>query len=742
MHCASCVARVEKALSRVEGVKKVSVNLATETASIYYVPGKKALAHWIKVIEELGYKVRLKEKASEIDEEKFAREIEIKNLQRKFIAGVILIIPIFGLMLKDHLGFSFLIELNRQTNFFLQFTLQTPIQFGIGWQFYKGAWATLKHKTTDMNTLIAVGTSAAYGYSVLATFFPGLFVAPGLTPEVYYDTAGAIIVIIILGRLLEARAKGKTSEAIKRLLGLQPKTATIIRNNQILELSVDSVQIDDIVIVRPGEKLPVDGIVIEGNSSVDESMITGEAIPVEKKVGDKVIGGTINKTGTFKFKATRIGKETFLAQIIKLVEEAQASKPPIAHLADRVANYFVPAVIGIALLTFLVWFFFGPKPNLNYALLNFVAVMVIACPCALGLATPTSIMVGIGKGAEMGIIIRNGEAIEKVHKLTTIVLDKTGTITRGNSMVTDIIFEEGWDKEEILSLVASAEKFSEHSFAGAILTQVKAFNLSLPDPDSFQAFPGQGVVAKVQDKEVIIGNSNFIRENGVEIKKIQKKLESLAGEGKTPLLIAVNAELAGIIAVSDTLKPESQEVISTLKNLGLEVIIITGDNQKNTEIIARKLGVNRFLAEVFPSDKAKEIKKLQAEGKIVGMVGDGINDAPALAQADVGIAIGTGTDVAIESADITLISGDLKGIITAITLSKATLKNIKQNLFWAFIYNIILIPIAAGVFFPFWGILLNPMLAAVAMGLSSVTVVSNALRLRKFKPPLSPPTNP
>ncbi len=736
MSCASCVNRVETALSHVPGIIQAHVNLALQNATVEITPGKVTVKDVTREIEALGYKVPHIEEGLGIDKEKLAREKEVKNLKQKFLAGLILIIPIFVLMSWDHLGLSPLWELSKKTNFILQFFLQTPVQFWIGWQFYQGAWATLKHKTTDMNTLIAVGTSAAYGYSVLATFFPKLFAVKGLVPEVYFDTAGAIIVIILLGRLLEAQAKGKTSEAIKRLLGLQPKTAIIIRDEQELEISIEDVQIGDIVIVRPGGKVPVDGTVVEGNSSVDESMVTGEAIPVEKKSGDEVIGATINKTGTFKFKAIKVGKETILAQIIKLVEDAQGSKLPIARLADQIASYFVPAVMGIALLTFIVWFSLGPEPTLTYALLNFVAVMIIACPCALGLATPTSIMVGTGKGAEMGVLIRTGNALETAHKLTTIVLDKTGTITKGAPSVTDIMPAEGYNEEKILGLAASAEKFSEHSLGEAILNKAKERKLAIDDSAHFQAFPGQGIEAEIGGKEVFLGNAKFMETKGVALKDMQKKSELLSGEGKTPMFIAVKGKIAGIIAVADTLKPKSKEAIAALHDLDLEIIMITGDSRRTAETIAHEVTIDRVLAEVLPKGKANEVKKLQAEGKIVGMVGDGINDAPALAQADIGIALGTGTDVAIESADITLISGDLRGVVTAITLSKATIRNIKQNLFWAFAYNTILIPVAAGALFPFFKILLSPMIAAAAMALSSVTVVSNALRLRRFRPPL------
>jgi Cu+-exporting ATPase len=586
-----------------------------------------------------------------------------------------------------------------------------------------------------MNTLIAVGTSAAFLYSVLATFFPEFFAAEGLTPRVYFDTAGAIIVLILLGRLLEARAKGQTSEAIKKLIGLQAKTATVVVNAEQHDIPVDEVLIGDIVVVKPGEKIPVDGIVIEGHSSVDESMVTGESIPVEKTVGQEVVGATLNKTGAFKFKATKVGKNTMLAQIIKMVEEAQGSKPPIARLADVIASYFVPAVILTGIATFTIWFFFGPAPALTYAVLNFVAVMIIACPCALGLATPTSIMVGTGKGAEHGVLIRGGEALETAHKINAIVLDKTGTITRGEPVVTDILTAEGFNEEEILYLAASAEKGSEHPLGEAIVNRAQDNDISLVDPTAFNAIPGHGIEATIAGKKLLLGNTRLMNDNNIALDNMTSKSEDLSSEGKTPMWVAVDGIIAGIIAVADTLKENSRTAIAALHHLGLQVIMITGDNRRTADAIANQTGVDRILADVLPEGKAREVKKLQNEGKKVAMVGDGINDAPALAQADVGIAIGTGTDVAMESSDITLISGDLTGVVTAIALSKATIRNIKQNLFWAFAYNTILIPVAAGVLFPFFGILLNPIFAAAAMGLSSVTVVTNALRLRRFQPP-------
>ncbi len=587
-----------------------------------------------------------------------------------------------------------------------------------------------------MNTLIAVGTSAAYLYSFIVTFAPHLIMVKGWMLDVYFDTSAAIIVLILLGRFLEARAKGRTSEAIKKLMGLQPKTARVIRDGHEMDISLREVVPGDIVVVRPGEKIPVDGMVREGHSSVDESMVTGESLPVEKRAGDKVIGATINKTGTFQFEATRVGRDTVLAQIIRLVQEAQGSKPPIARMADVIASYFVPVVILIAIATFLIWFFWGPHPSLTYAFLNFVAVLIIACPCSLGLATPTSIMVGTGKGAENGILIRGAEALETAHQLNTIVLDKTGTLTKGKPSVTDIIESGRSGKKEILMMAASAERGSEHPLGEAIVQKAKEEGLILHDARDFQAIAGQGIEATIDSKRILLGNRKLMEERNVNLHGMAERAEQLSYEGKTPMFLAIDGETAGIIAVADTLKEDSRKAVEAFHRMGLEVVMLTGDNRRTAEAIAKQAGIDRVVAEVLPEMKAEEIKRLQSEGKKVGMVGDGINDAPALAQADVGIAIGTGTDVAMESSDITLIGGDLKGIVTAIALSKATIRNIKQNLFWAFAYNTILIPVAAGVLFPFFGILLNPIFAAGAMAFSSVTVVSNALRLRRFKPPM------
>ncbi len=736
MTCATCVKKVEKALNSIKGVVQANVNFATERASVEYIPEEASIKDLKKAVREAGYEVLEVREEDIVEKERLAREAELSKLKMKFAIGVVLLVPILILMY----GGSFLekwIGLSMGANFFLQFLLATPVQFWAGWQFYIGFWKATKHKTSDMNTLIAVGTSAAYLYSLIVTFVPHWIMVKGLKMDVYFDTSAAIIVLILLGRFLEARAKGKTSEAIKKLIGLQPKTARVIRNGKEMDIPVEEVSVGDIIVVRPGEKIPVDGVVKEGYSSVDESMVTGESLPVEKKIGDSVVGATINKTGTFKFEASKVGKDTVLSQIVRLVQEAQGSKPPIARMVDVIASYFVPVVIGIAILTFIIWYVLGPHPALTYAFLNFVAVLIIACPCALGLATPTSVMVGTGKGAESGILIRGAEALETAHQLNTIVLDKTGTLTKGEPSVTDIVESGRFTKKEILFLAASAEKGSEHPLGEAIVRRAREEDLNLQGPTDFQAIAGHGIEATVDSKRVLLGNLRLMEEKNVGLNGMLSQAEQLSSEGKTPMFLAVNGESAGIIAVADTLKENSKKAVDALHRMGLKVVMLTGDNQRTAKAIANQIGVDRVLAEVLPEMKAEEVKNLQLEGKKVGMVGDGINDAPALAQADVGIAIGTGTDVAMEASDITLIGGDLRGIVTAIALSKATIRNIKQNLFWAFAYNTILIPVAAGVLFPFFGVLLNPIFAAGAMAISSVTVVSNALRLRRFKPPMN-----
>jgi Cu+-exporting ATPase len=600
-----------------------------------------------------------------------------------------------------------------------------------------------------MNTLVAVGTSAAYFYSVAVVLFPSLFAASGRGADVYFDTAAMIIALILLGRFLEARARGQTSEAIKKLVGMQPRTALVVRDGKETEIPVDDVQVGDLILVRPGERVPVDGIIRKGYSAIDESMITGESIPVEKKAGDEVIGATINKMGSFEFEATKVGKDTTLAQIIGLVEEAQGSKAPIQRLADVIASYFVPIVIGIAIITFIIWYLVGPAPALTFALLNFVAVLIIACPCALGLATPTAIMVGTGKGAEHGVLIRSAEALEMSHQIKTVLLDKTGTLTRGKPEVTDIIAVPSSSQEEVLQLAASAERGSEHPLGEAIVRAASERKLGLSSASNFKAVPGHGVEASVQDKQLLLGNLKLIKDRGLSLNGLEKEAEHLWEKGKTVMFLGIDSQLTGIIALADTLKPNAREALAELHKIGIEAVMLTGDNRRTAEAIAQEVGIDRVVAEVLPEHKAEEVKKLQAEGKVVAMVGDGINDAPALAQADVGIAIGTGTDVAMETGDITLISGDLSGIVTAISLSKRTIRTIKQNLFWAFAYNTALIPIAAGILYLAFGNtgvpsglhfvlgdygFLNPILAAAAMAASSITVVLNSLRLRGFKP--------
>jgi len=623
------------------------------------------------------------------------------------------------------------------TDWRVQLLLAIPVQFWAGWRFYRGAWAAARHGTTDMNTLIAVGTSAAFGYSVVATFFPQVFIAGGLQPNVYYETASIIIAFILLGRFLEARAKGRTSEAIRRLMGLRARTARIVRDGEEVDIPVEDVQVGDAVVVRPGEKIPVDGVVISGHSAVDESMLTGESIPVEKHEGDEVIGATLNKTGSFRFRTTRVGRDTALAQIIRLVEEAQGSKAPIQRLVDRIAAYFVPAVIVIAVVTGAVWLLFGPEPRLTYALLAFVSVLIIACPCAMGLATPTAIMVGIGRGAEEGVLIRNAEALERMRQVDTVVLDKTGTLTRGQPAVTDVLPMNGFSEADILRFAAAAERGSEHPLGEAIVARAKDDGIEIPEPDDFDAIPGQGIVAQVEGRRVVAGNLRLLESQGLRPDGLGSRAEALARDGKTPMFVVVDGTPAGIIAVADTLKPETAEVIRALHGLRLRVVMLTGDNRATAEAIARQAGIDQVLAEVRPEQKAATVRGLQEEGRVVAMVGDGINDAPALAQADVGIAIGAGTDVAIESADVVLVGSDLRGVRTAIALSRQTVRAIRQNLFWAFFYNVLLIPVAAGILYPFVGVLLNPVFAALAMAFSSVTVVSNSLRLRFFKPALA-----
>lgn len=729
MNCASCVSKVEKALQAVPGVISVAVNLATERATVSYLPETTGYAQMRNAVEAAGYRLGPLETGHDETQHETSderKERELRSLRNVLLAGVALTVPILLGSFPDLFPWApgFL------ANPYVLLALSIPVQFWVGFRFYRGALTVARHGSTDMNTLIAMGTTAAFGYSLVATISPHLFpMESGAMPPLYYDTSAVIIVLILTGRWLEARAKGRASAAIRSLMGLRPRTARLVlADGSEADVPIDEVTAGSIIRVRPGEKIPVDGIVREGSSSVDESMITGESIPVEKSAGAEVIGATLNRTGSFLFEATKVGADMLLSQIIRLVDEAQSSKAPIQRLADKIASYFVPAVIIAATVTFAAWLVFGPEQSFTAALLAFVAVLIIACPCALGLATPTAIMVGTGKGAENGILIRGGEHLERVQSVDTIVLDKTGTLTRGEPAVTDVFAVAGENaKDLVLRLAASAERGSEHPLGEAIVRAASEKGLQLAEATGFNATVGSGIEATIGGSRVLLGNISFMEQRGVEAGPLLADSETAAGLGRTPMFVAVDNVLAGMIVVADLLKPETAEAIQALKAMNLEVVMLTGDNPRTAQAIASDLGITRVLAEVRPAGKVAEVKRLQAEGKKVAMVGDGINDAPALAQADVGIAMGNGTDVAMESAQITLIRGDLRGVVSAIKLSRRTLRTIKQNLFWAFVYNVALIPAAA------LG-LLNPMLAAAAMALSSVSVVSNSLRLRSFKP--------
>ncbi len=738
IRCASCVEKIESALRRKEGVLSASLNFATERATVEYLPAVISPDEIIQTIRELGYDVVKTEGIEEEDivarEERERREA-LRRLWIRFITGLALTIGVFAFTYPGYLGIDALLGLSKTEYLWIQLVLATPVQFWCGYDFHRGMLVALRHRSADMNTLISVGTFSAYLYSLTVTLFPDYFISRGLPIDAYFDTAGAIITLILLGRFLEARARAQTSQAIKKLAQMKPKKARVIRDEKEVEIGVEEVRVGDIVVVRPGEKIPVDGVVVEGESAVDESMISGESMPVDKKPGDEVIGATMNTTGSFRFRATKVGRDTVLAQIIKMVEDAQTQKPPIARLADIIAGYFVPAVIVIAIVTFIIWYWFGPEPRLTRAMLSFVSVLIIACPCALGLATPTSIMVGTGKGAENGILIRGGEALETAHRLTTIVFDKTGTLTEGKPSVTDVVPAEGFTEKDVLRLAGAVERFSEHPIAKAVLKKMEEKAIEVPDAEGFVALPGRGGKVRVKESEIIAGGIRLVEEMKLDVSPLKDHIHRVSDEGKTPVYVIIDGRLAGLIAVADTIKEHAQKTVELLHRMGLEVMVITGDTRRTAQAIARRLGIDRVLAEVLPEDKAEEIRRLQKEGKVVAMVGDGINDAPALAQADVGIAIGTGTDVAMEASDITLIGGDLRGIVTAIALSRATIRNIKQNLFWAFFYNTSLIPVAAGILYPFFGVTLNPIFAASAMALSSVSVVTNALRLRWFRPP-------
>lgn len=726
MTCAACAARIEKKLSKLEGVEKATVNFATEKATVEYDTSEIKPTEMIKAVEALGYEAERAEDVTN-DREKELREKEIRSLKTSLLVSALLSSPlvlamVFAVLKIDIPALKGFISLLH--NEYFQLVVATPVQFIIGFRFYKHAFYALRAKSANMDVLVAMGTTAAYFFSIYNAFFT----APamdGMMKELYFEAAAIIITLILLGKYLEAVAKGKTSEAIKKLMGLQAKTARIIRNGTEEDIPIEEVEIGDVVVVRPGEKVPVDGKIIDGNSSIDESMLTGESLPVEKKPGDYVIGATINKFGTFKFEATKVGKDTALSQIIKMVEDAQGSKAPIQKIADQVSGIFVPVVVGIALATFLIWYL--AVGNLTMGIISAVAVLVIACPCALGLATPTAIMVGTGKGAENGILIKGGEHLETAYKLNAVVLDKTGTITKGQPEVTDVVSLGKYDEKELLKLAAITEKNSEHPLGVAIYEKGKNDFGSVPDPDKFEAIPGRGVMAEVGDKVIFMGTRKLMKEKNIDMGNVEETIAKLEDEGKTAMLMAINNVLEAVAAVADTLKESSREAIEDLQRMGIEVYMITGDNRRTANAIAKQVGITNVLAEVLPENKAEEVEKLKAKGKIVAMVGDGINDAPALATANIGMAIGTGTDVAIEAADITLMRGDLRTIPTAIRLSKKTMNKIKQNLFWAFIYNIIGIPFAA------MG-LLSPMIAGGAMAFSSVSVVTNSLSLKRFKP--------
>lgn len=727
MHCASCVRVTERALKNTKGVHDAVVNLASGKATVTYDEHECSPDDLAKSISKTGYTLELQEKSEE--ERNREKKHELDSLWTKVVvslfAGALIMWGSLPMIMETAPEFL--------RNVYVHLWFATPIQFWAGLAFYKAAIPALKNRSANMDTLVALGTTVAYLYSVFVTFYPEVIMDLGLEAMPYYDVSVVVIALILLGRFLEAKAKAGTSDAIKKLLGLQAKTARVLRDGVEVDVAIDEVKIGDVIRVRPGEKIPVDGEIIEGESSIDESMITGESLPVDKQKGDLVVGATMNKTGSFLYTATKVGSDTMLSQIIKLVEEAQGSKAPIQRLADVVSSYFVPIVIMLAFATFGAWYIFGPQPAFLYALLNTVAVLIIACPCAMGLATPTAIMVGTGKGAEHGILIKDAAGLEMANKITTVVFDKTGTLTNGKPVVTNIISVSRYNEQEVLSYAGSLEKGSEHSLAEAIIKKSEEDSLSLFDVTKFEAIAGHGVSGKIKEHYIRLGNRKLMQREKIAYVSHEDTIQKLEDEGKTVMFLSIDQELAGFIAVSDTPKESAKSAITKLGKKGIEVVMLTGDNKRTAEAIAQQLGITRVLSDVLPWEKEKEIKKLQNEGKKVAMVGDGINDAPALATADVGIAMGTGTDVAIEAADITLINKDLGTVSAAIDLSKKTMRTIKLNLFWAFGYNVILIPVAMGVLFPFWGILLSPIFASLAMASSSVSVVSNSLLLKRYR---------
>ena len=737
MHCAACVGKVERALTSVGGVHTASVNLATEQATVSFDPTLTSVDALRAAVDRAGYELAAPRATAmpgaTDDADQASRDAALRSEKIKFVVGAVLSVPVLlG-------GMSHLLPWVPMAlqNPWLLLALTTPVQFWVGWQFHRGFLHDLRYRTASMSTLVSLGTSAAYFFSVAVTLWPETFHQPGAMT--YYDVSAVVITLVVLGRWLEARARGRTSEAIRRLLSLAPRTARVIRDGAEMDVPTAEVAVDDYVRIRPGERIPVDGVVTEGASTVDESMLTGESLPLEKVPSSRVFAGTVNRTGTFVFRASRVGSETALARIVALVAEAQGSRAPIQRLADRVAAVFVPIVLGLAALTFLVWWAIGPDPSVLFALTNAVAVLVIACPCAMGLATPTAIMVGAGRGAEYGVLIKSAAALELLQGVDTVVFDKTGTLTVGRPAVTEVISadstsaEPGPGSDDVLALAAAAEQGSEHPLGEAIVTRAKERGVALPPISEFTTVPGQGIDAMAAEGRVLLGNRTLMDARGVDVSALAPRAQAFAAEGKTVVYLALGGRALGLLAAADRLKPDAADVVAALKRRGLAVVMLTGDTRPTAEAIARQAGIDRVLAEVLPEDKANEIARLQGEGGRVAMVGDGINDAPALARADVGIAMGSGTDVAIEAADVTLLRGDLHGVVAAIDLSRRTIRIIKENLAWAFGYNVVLIPVAAGVLYPFGGVLLSPILAGAAMAFSSVSVVTNSLRLKRWR---------